>query len=458
MIHNQPVAALHNVEAEGEVIGSMLIDKSIVELAADKLVPDDFYHPINRQLFELMVREASLGKPVSPITLKPYLDSIEGMEESGGASYLFGLTKNCGAHTTFGPCCAQLKELSRRRRIFDGLQNASMMAADMDVELADIVAAADASVADPQQDGQQQLSVLQCFDNMLDDHAHGDIGVTCNVVPELDQVIGSLRNKELIILAARPGMGKTAVALTYALGVAAAGKGVLFISLEMGGKELAARMAADISYHRGKGIPYASIRDGQVKDRNALAAARSKLAKLPMDVLDVGKLTTGRLAMSVMRTKRRMEAKGITFGLVVVDYLQLLTPDVTTRSQYEKISEISMALKAIAKTHDVPVMALAQLSREVEKRTDKVPQLSDLRDSGQIEQDADGVLFLLRDEYYQDQIEPDKDSSDWHEWDAKTAPCRNVIEFICAKRRNGRTGKAKGKFYGQYQAVRGEHG
>jgi len=225
----------------------------------------------------------------------------------------------------------------------------------------------------------------------------------------------------------------------------------------MSGTELSARMLSDLSFDGHRGVLYSNIRDGDLTDnqKREVWKARNMLADMPLRVIDAGKLTTSRLSMLVMRTKRRMEAAGQTLDLVIVDYLQLLSPDYQTRGMYEKVSEISMALKAIAKTHGVTVMALAQLSREVEKRPDKVPQLADLRDSGQIEQDADGVVFLVRQAYYMKQDEPDKADPAHAGWQANYDRARNQIEFIVAKRRNGETGKAEGQFFGQFQAVRG---
>ena len=170
--------------------------------------------------------------------------------------------------------------------------------------------------------------------------------------------------------------------------------------------------------------------------------------------MDVGSLNIGRLNMLVRRHARAMAAKGFSLDLVIVDYLQLLSPDHKGRSNYEAVSEVSRGLKALAKDNELAVFALAQLSRTVETRPDKRPQLSDLRDSGQIEQDADAVLFLLRKEYYLRQEEPDPLSPKRVDWENHLDAVKGQIEFILAKRRNGTTGTAIGQFHGAYQAVR----
>lgn len=460
MLHDFPTTdALRNVAAEAEIIGAMLQENSVIDRVADRLTAADFSEATHAALFEAIVREASLGKTVSPVTLKPYLAAIPNLEELGGVGYLLKLTASDGALLVVSDCVKQVAELSKRRRILDGLQHAAMLAAGVENDLGSVTEAADAALADyGKSDGVVQSTALECLDSLLSQKESE--GVHCHVIPEFDQIAGKLRRKELIILAGRPGMGKTACALSYTLGAAQAGHGVLYISLEMSGTELAARMAADLCFNGRIGVPYSALRDNNLsfEQRKHVNNARRMLADMPYRVVDAGKLTTGRLSMIVMRTKRRMAAKGQSLDLVVVDYLQLLSPDAQAKGMYEKVSEISMALKAIAKTHDVAVLALAQLSREVEKRPDKRPQLSDLRDSGQIEQDADGVMFLVRQAYYLKQEEPAQDDFEYTKWKAAYDKAEHEIEFICAKRRNGVTGTATGQFYGQFQAVRGAHG
>jgi replicative DNA helicase len=450
--------SLCNIEAEADLIGTLLQAEVSIDQAADKLQSHDFADPCHAALFEIILKEGSAGKKVSPITLKPYLQEIPGLAEKGGAAYLMNLTATSGAHVTFAGVIELIGQLARRRRIMEGLDAACALIADPNSEMSDVMAAADAALTDDSSsDGVEQLTAVQCADNLINSFGSPKNGVTCGAIPDLDIIVGKLRPKELIILAGRPGMGKTAVALSYALGAAQSGFGTMYVSLEMSGTELSARMLSDLSFDGQRGVLYSNIRDGELTEnqKREVWKARNMLADMPLRVIDAGKLTTSRLSMLVMRTKRRMEAAGQSLDLVIVDYLQLLSPDYQTRGMYEKVSEISMALKAIAKTHGVTIMALAQLSREVEKRPDKVPQLADLRDSGQIEQDADGVVFLVRQAYYMKQDEPEKNDLAHDAWQANYDKAKNEIEFIVAKRRNGETGKAQGQFFGQFQAVRG---
>ena len=283
-----------------------------------------------------------------------------------------------------------------------------------------------------------------------------DRGVMCKIIPPMDDLLGGARRKQMIVLAARPGMGKTAVALSYSLGAAQNGHGVLYVSLEMSGAELGARMAADLCFDGHGGVYYGDLVNQSLKDRDRhrIGNARKMLADMPFEVVDASSLSVHRLNTMVRRYVRRFAAKGESLDLVVVDYLQLLSAT-KGKSAYETVSEISRALKAIAKEHDVAVLALAQLSREVEKRPGCRPQLSDLRDSGQIEQDADTVMFLLRNEYYLQREKKEMTDPDYGKWEALMQEHAGKIEFICAKRRNGETGKGIGAFHGAYQAVRG---
>lgn len=248
----------------------------------------------------------------------------------------------------------------------------------------------------------------------------------------------------------------TAVALSYSIGAAMNGHGVLYVSLEMSSAELGARMAADLCFNGRDGVYFSDIINRRVKpaDRERLKIAQGMASDLPLAVIDAGSLHVNRLGAIVRRQARRFAARGEKLSLVVVDYLQLLSAD-KGKGAYEAVSQISRALKALAKEQDIPVLALAQLSREVEKRTDRRPQLSDLRDSGQIEQDADTVMFLLRNEYYLRKEQPEMTSPDYMKWEQAMQDHAGKIEFICAKRRNGETGKALGAFHGAFQAVRG---
>lgn len=452
------MSATVNVEAEAELLGSLMAGHATVDQIADLVRSTDFSEPLHARMYEAVIDQASKGKSVSPVAIKSFVEGDETLEKLGGNSYLARLTS-----AAYGLSSADnaklIAELAQRRRMADGLRHAAASCEDLNLTTAEIVAEADAAISVKGSDLVHQPTGSECMDELFASYLDGNRGVTCGKIPALDKVLGPSKPKQIIIGAGRPGMGKTAVALSYGLGAAENGHGVLFVSLEMSSTELAARMAADLCFGRDEcdAVPYPHIRDGDLtyKERQALNGARDFIGSLPFAVVDAGSLTTGRLNMLIRRHARRMEAAGHKLELVIVDYLQLLSPDTKGRSNYEAVSEVSKSLKAMAKDNGVAIFALAQLSREVERRPGARPQLSDLRDSGQIEQDADTVLFLVRDEYYLRKAEPAENDPKRFEWEQAMETAKGQIEFIVAKRRNGEEGIAHGQFHGFYQAVRG---
>lgn len=449
--------SLCNIDAEATLLGALMIENTLIERIADRVLPADFFEPLHGRIFSAIMAQDAKGQPATPPLLKGYFDHDSALNELGGPRYLARLTADGQGLMSPVALANVVADLSRRRVMREGLRAAITACEAAQGPIAEAVSLADAAIADRADDGIHQPTGGECFDELLASFDDPVTGVECRMIPSLDGLVGAIMPKQLVILAARPGMGKTAVALSYALGAARNGFGVLFVSLEMSSRELATRMAADLSFHNGRGIPFHAIRDRTLNadDKRRVADIGQKVHSLPLHVIDAGSVTIGRLNALVRRHGRRMAAKGQKLDLVVVDYLQLVHPDNKGRSQYEAVSEVSRGLKVLAKDHGVGVMALAQLSRSVESRPDKRPQLSDLRDSGQIEQDADAVLFLLRNEYYLRQAEPDELAPERAKWEAAMEDCRGQIEFILAKRRNGTTGSAFGEFHGAYQAVRG---
>lgn len=451
--------SLANWEAEADLIGGLLVSNSSIEDVADIVKPDDFALDLHARMYETILAESAKGRSVSGVTLKPHFEGDGALDAMGGIPYLARLTSNPVSclYSVALDTARTLAELATRRRIQAGLKVAAEACDDLAATTQEIIAHADAAITMEKGDGIHQPTGGQAFDELLASYDNKNDGVRCQVIPELDGLLGPMRPKQLVIGAGRPGMGKTALALSYALGAAEAGHGVLFVSLEMSSTELAARMAADLCFNGNKGVFYSNIRDGDLNNWQAMEVrkAQAKAHQLPFQIVDAGSLTIGRLNRLIRRHARRMEANGYKLELVVVDYLQLLHPDSKGRSTYEAVSEVSRGLKAMAKDNGVSIFALAQLSRSVENRPDKRPQLSDLRDSGQIEQDADAVLFLMRPEYYLKQDEPEEHDAKRLDWEGKMEAAKGVIEFILAKRRNGETGTAFGRFHGAYQAVRG---
>lgn len=456
---HDPSSTLENVEAEAALIGALLLDNRHIDYAADRIRAEDFAEPVMGRIYAAIVMEYAAGRQANAITLKPALSDDPALISLGGIGYLAKLTTNSAIMIGAKGYVDQLVELASRRRLIRGLNEAISTASDPNSSVADLINTADAAIVSATHRGDpvKQVSAMKAADQFLASHENPKRGVTCQIIPSVDKVLGPLLPTELTIGAGRPGMGKTAKAVSYALGAAQNGYGVLFVSLEMGAGELAGRMLSDLCFDGRGGVPYAGIRSGQLdpEQRRRVYRARDMMEDLALDIVDIGHLTIGRLNMLVRRHKRRCQAKGKPFDLLIVDYLQLLAPDGKTGNRTEAVGEISRGLKIIAKDHGIHVMALAQLSREVEKRADKRPMLSDLRESGSIEQDADNVLFLYRHEYYVRQSEPEEGTSEHADWRVLMQNCQGRIEFIAAKRRGGETGSAQGEFWAGNQAVRG---
>jgi replicative DNA helicase len=304
-------------------------------------------------------------------------------------------------------------------------------------------------------DAATQLSAADAVKRVLDGFNNRETGVTSGIGP-IDEGLGALLPKQLAIVAGRPSMGKSAVASSYALGAAAMGHATLFVSLEMSAEELGERIAADLCFDTSVQVPYSAITDKRVTNEQGrqIARAYDRLQDMPLSIVDMASCTVAKLNLLVRRHARRLATNGKKLELVIIDYLQLVRPDQKTESRTHEITQVSMGLKALAKEHGVSVMALAQLSRSVESRADKRPIMADLRESGQIEQDADAIVFLYRPEYYLRQAEP-QDPGERPKWETMMDDARGKIEFIVAKRRRGCTGTTHGRFYGAFQAVRG---
>lgn len=446
---------LSSIEMEGDFIGSLLSANELIEAAADIVSPADFHEAVHARIYEAILFERAKGQNVSPIMLKPHFENDEALKQLGGLPYIARLT---GLATVINSLdnARHIADLSARRGMRDALREAMACCGDPKISTAEIASMADSAVSERATESLRMPSAAQCMGELLDAFDDHRPGVSCYSIPSLDALLGPVEPSDLVIMAGRPGMGKTAVALSYALGAAMGGHGTMFVSLEMSARQLAARMAADMCYGPNP-VAFERIRDGRlsVGEKKRIAEAVSELSRHPLRIVDTGRLTTGRLGRAIRSTQRQFAAQGKKLELVIIDYLQLLSPDHRRNSQYETISQISMDCKALAKDHDVGIIALAQLSREVEKRGDKRPQLSDLRDSGQIEQDADAVLFLLREEYYLRKAEPDRNHTDRLQWEQAMDAARGRIEFILAKKRNGVEGVAHGQFHGAFQAVRG---
>ena len=455
-----PAPVISNVVTEWALLGGLMMANNAIDGVAAMLGPEHFAEPAAARVFSAIVREHDLGRKATPITLLPYFAEDPVFADLGGAqSFLADLTGSGAAVIGIKSFAEQVRTLADRRQLAERLTHVARAAEDYEVGLDELASQAEGAIADALAGtpGTVSLSASGAIEAALDSMFDGVAGVMCKVIPSLDHALGAIAPGDLVILAGRPGMAKTGVALTYSRGVASQGHGVAFASLEMRAAQLGGRLAADICFD-GPKVPYRAISqcDASVEERRHIARAALAIRELPLWIEDLPSATVGRLGAIVRKHKRKFAMRNIPLKLLVVDYLQLLSADGRVSGILERVSEVSRGLKALAKAEDIGILALCQLSREVEKREDKRPILSDLRESGQIEQDADAICFLLRREEYAKRKEPpDPESLEWQSWREEFERVRGRIEFIVAKRRSGDTGTGHGFWHGAYQAVRG---
>jgi len=454
----ESINPLANPEAEISLLGDLIVNNRLIDPAADKLRPVDFSVPLHGLVFGRMAEQAARSRAVDAITIAPFVQEEDGwpkLQRVLAAAHL-----NAGPPARTKTYLEQIVDLARRRRAVEGLQEVIRSLRTPGHDIDELVVQADEAVAELADETAEieQAPVGEHAQRVVESFGKPIVGVRCGVIGSLDDIMGPLRPTELAVGGGRPGMGKTAMVTSYALGAAGRGHGVLMFSLEMSADQLTRRVLADMCHSPAGSVPYERIRDGNVRgpELDRVLAAKKRLDALPFEINDRGGLTLAMLNRRVRRHKRRLAAQGGKLDLVIIDYLQLMSPSRSGMSPYESATEISKGLKTLAKEEHLAVFALAQLSREVEKRTDKRPIASDLRDSGQIEQDADVLLFLYREEEYLRRSKPaDEYSTKYDAWRTEMDTVRGKIEFIVPKRRSGPTGEAIGYFFGEYAAVRG---
>ena len=422
-----------NVEAEQAVLGAILIAPDVLVTLAEHLRPDDFYRHSHRLLYEAALDITERGEPVDIVTLTARLQAQGKLEESGGVEYIIGLARavptaaNAEYHAEIVADRAMLRRLIG---VSTEIAATSYAGAESVSELLDQAERRILALAQTHTDrGFTPIKdvLLSAYERIefLYHHKGGLTGVSSGY-PELDRMTSGFQKSDLIILAARPSVGKTAFALNIAQNVAVrAHQTVAIFSLEMSKEQLVQRMICAEA-----NIDASVLRSGQLTDDDwvKLSMGIASLSEAPLYIDDSPGVT-----LAEMRSRLRRLQLEHGLGLVVVDYLQLIHGKGKSDNRQQEISEISRSLKGLARELDVPVVALSQLSRSVEQRQDKRPLLSDIRESGSIEQDADVVGFLYRDDYYDPESER-----------------KNIVEVIIGKQRNGPTGKVELVFLKNY--------
>jgi replicative DNA helicase len=413
----------YSIEAEQSVLGSMLLSKEAIFVAAERLRAEDFYKESHRKIFDSILELNENGEPVDLITLTELLRTKRQIEQVGGAVYLTTLTEAVPTTSNISYYCDIVQEKSLLRRLIETSSDILSMAYEPKEDVENVLDKAERMIFEIVQKRRVEnyfhikdilLSTFERIEELYNSEG-GITGVPTGFY-DLDEMTSGFQPSDLILIAARPSMGKTSFALNIAQNAAIRNKiPVAIFSLEMSKEQLVQRMLcseSNVDSHR--------LRTGRLQDDDwpRLARAMGPLSEAPIYIDDTPAISS----IEIRAKARRLKAeKGL--GLIIIDYLQLMSGRSNAENRQQEISEVSRSLKALARELSVPVVALSQLSRAPEMRADHKPVLSDLRESGSQEQDSDLVAFLYRDDYYN----PDSEK-------------KNIAEIIIAKQRNGPTG------------------
>jgi replicative DNA helicase len=428
-----------NIDAEMSVLGSVLIDPDAIAEVTDKIRAEDFYEKRHGLIYEAMLRLYAGSKPIDLLTLSEELERKKELEMVGGKSYLVELTDYVPSAANVGSYAEIVSGSSMRRRLIQISGEVAQMAYSGEDSARDIIEKAEAELFAVSQNTQKgdltpiSKLLIDSFSRLEElQNNRGALRGEATGFKDLDKILNGLQRSELIILGARPSMGKSTLAQNIAYYVAShSGKHVLFFSLEMSNDSLVDRLIAEAS-----GVNHERIRSGYLEgadyEKITEAMAEMENANIAFDETSV-------LTVNDIRSKARRYAMKNKLGLIVVDYLSLM--DTVTNyqgNQVQKVADISRGLKALARELDVPVLALSQLSRASVNQDDKTPQLQHLRDSGAVEQDADVVLFIHREDYYHKR---ERERGEYED--------TNIAEILVEKNRNGRTGVVNLYFHPQ---------
>ena len=456
----------HNIEGEQQLLGAILTNNEVYDRVSSLVKAEHFFDPVHQRIFERMAARIQKNALASPVTLKPFFEDDPGLKELGGPAYLVRLAGAAISAYAARDYAQMIYDLAVRRELIGLGKDIAARAGkvEVDSEPREQIIEAEQRLYKLGEQGVAERG-FQSFlkaaveavnvANAAYQRGGGLSGISTGLV-DLDRKLGGLHPSDLLILAGRPSMGKTSLATNIAFNIAKAykrgrlpdgtdgtidGGCVGFFSLEMSAEQLAARVPSEASK-----VPSEQIRRGdmtEIEFRRFVDAAK-ELESCPLYIDDTPALPISQLAARSRRLKR-------THGLdlLVVDYLQLLKGS-KTDNRVQEVSEITQALKAIAKELNIPVIALSQLSRQVENREDKRPQLSDLRESGSIEQDADVVMFVYREEYYLSRMEPEPGSAGHSEWMQKSERAHAKAEVIIGKQRHGPIGNVELSFEAEF--------
>ena len=454
--NNQP----SNLEAEQALIGSILVNNDVIDEVASLVTPSSFYDPAHIKIYEIIEVLNNKGMIANPITLKNYFEKDNMLSEVGGTEYLVKLTRFSSSTKQAIDYAKIIQEMYLRReliKVSDKLSSETLNANSDNRNAEEIIENTEKMLFDLAERGSFSQSFIK-FDKSLDQTIEmatqalqsdqGIVGVPTGLT-DLDEKLGGLHKSDLIILAGRPSMGKTALATNISYNAAQnilkrqEKSSVAFFSLEMSSEQLSTRILSEQARIKSNDIRRGKVSEEEI---NRYIETSRNIYNLPLYIDETPAITIATLSNRARRIKR-------LFGLslIVVDYIQLMRSSSNkNEGRVQEISEITQGLKALAKELSVPVLALSQLSRAVEQRDDKQPQLADLRESGSIEQDADVVMFVYREAYYLERKQPKLGSIEHAEWQSKMNDVNSLADIILGKQRHGPTGTIKVEFEGIY--------
>ena len=424
----------HNIEAEQAVIGAIFLDPEAFSIASERLVSAHFYRAAHQRIFDVMMKLADKGEPIDLVTVTTALNNAKQLEEAGGVSYLSDVARSVPTAANIGYYSKIVEEKSLLRRLIRTATDIVSLSYTKEDEVTEVLDEAERSILEVS--GRKNAGafrsikdvLIEVYDNIEQlHHNNADITGLPTGYRDLDRITSGFQPNDFIIIAARPSVGKTAFALNIAQNVAInTEENVAIFSLEMGAEQLVSRMLCAEG-----NIDAQRLRTGKLEaeDWGKLTMAMGSLSHAGIYIDD-----SPGIRVSEIRSKCRRLKQEQGLGMIIIDYLQLIQgSDRSRENRQQEVSEISRSLKALARELNVPLIALSQLSRGVESRQDKRPMMSDLRESGSIEQDADIVGFLYRDDYYDSESEK-----------------QNIIEIIISKQRNGPTGTVELAFVKEY--------
>ena len=453
-----------NIEAEQALLGALLYDNAAFERIGDFLSEQHFYEPFHRRLFQAIEVNIRKGQLAEPILMAEQFSRDPAFEELGGVRYLADLVDRAPPAANAPDYARAVYDLALRRDLIriGGEIAATAQKGDVELNARDQIEQAEQQLFSLAETGGVSQGFVTFSDALhgavamaAEAHARdgGLAGISTGLI-DLDQKIGGLHPSDLMILAARPSMGKTSLACNIAFDVArnyawepqpdgsrktVRGGVVAFYSLEMSAEQLALRLLAEAS-----GVSGDRLRKGEIDalEFGRIRDAAQEIQDAPLYIDATGGITIAKLTARARRLKRM-----VGLDLVIIDYLQLVTTGSGgSDNRVQEVSMITQSMKALAKELNVPVIALSQLSRQVENREDKKPQLSDLRESGSIEQDADMVMFVYREEYYLSRLEPRENTEEHFKWQEQMDQVRGLAELIIGKQRHGPIGTVKLSF------------